>query len=92
MILKERQVPDIVEKLEALLRRLPPDHAKKDTIDKELARYTAGYAGELRLNYPLSFLDNNYYTLHDVRIFDGSHYVQMDTSILHQCCFFILEV
>lgn len=48
MIVKERQ-------LEALFRRLPAHHPKRDMIVESLAKHKAGYKGEQAINYPLSF-------------------------------------
>lgn len=93
MIVKERSIPVHIHKLEALLRRLSNTHHKRSKIEEDLGKRLAGYKGEQRIDYPLSFLpEKDYSILHDVRLFDGSHYFQMDTIILSNCFILILEV
>ncbi|MEW4285674.1 nuclease-related domain-containing protein [Priestia koreensis] len=93
MIAKERTIPLKLQKLEALLRRLPHQHAKRDSIAEKLYRLKAGYRGEREIDYPLSFLqEDTYWILHDLRLFDGSHYFQIDTLVISQRFALILEV
>ncbi|MEK5052077.1 nuclease-related domain-containing protein [Niallia sp. FSL K6-0212] len=43
--------------------------------------------------FPLSFLpDNDYFILHDLRLWDGKHFFQIDVLILHAKYALILEV
>jgi Nuclease-related domain len=93
MIVKKRERPVLIDQLEALLRRLPNEHPKRRQILEEYNKVMRGYRGELSLNYPLSFLlEDQYYILHDVRLFDGIHYFQMDTLIASKKFFLIIEV
>ncbi|SFD43195.1 hypothetical protein SAMN05428981_101375 [Bacillus sp. OV194] len=57
MIVKPIQVPLIIKKLEALLRRLPPNHPKRPLIEKELASRFKGY----RANSPSTFICKNFH-------------------------------
>ncbi|MFK3960493.1 nuclease-related domain-containing protein [Pseudalkalibacillus hwajinpoensis] len=55
--------------------------------------YQAGISGEKSLNFPLSFLDDKRFSIyHDLRIFDGVHYFQIDTLVVTQHYLLILEV
>lgn len=93
MIVKKLEIPLTVHKIEALLPRLAPNHEKIPLIQSDLQKLLAGYRGEKALDYPLSFLpDNEYYILHDLRLYDGKHYFQIDVLILHTKFFLILEV
>ncbi|USK33484.1 NERD domain-containing protein [Bacillus sp. F19] len=93
MIVKSHSTPVYIHKLEALLRRLPPDDHKRTHIKEVLAKRMAGYRGELSIDYPLSFLaEEDYFIFHDIRIFDGTHYFQIDTLILSKWFILVLEV
>lgn len=93
MIVKELEVPLIIRKLEALLRRLPQIHPQRSKIEGELARRWAGYRGEQALHYPLSFLpDKEYHILFNLRLYDGAHFFQMDLLLLSPKLLLILEV
>lgn len=93
MIKKERKIPLIVKQYEALLRRLPIDHPKREIIEEKLAKYWAGFRGEQSIDYYLSFLDSKkYQILHDVRLPIDEKYVQIDTLILSPNFLILLEV
>ncbi|WP_394185228.1 nuclease-related domain-containing protein [Metabacillus halosaccharovorans] len=93
MIVKKRKVPLINLKLEALLRRIPTTHPKYPLIKENLAKRSAGYQGELSLNYPLSFLDEKkYFIFHDLRLNISDHYFQIDTLVISQKFILIIEV
>jgi ribosomal protein L37AE/L43A len=93
MIVKAKQIPPVILKLQALSPRVPPHHNKHSFIKDDLARYLAGYKGEKSIEYYLSFLpDEEYYIFHDIRLFDGEHFFQMDTLILTKRLVCILEI
>lgn len=93
MIIKERKKPVYLRQLEALLRRLPANHPKRDIISGKFAKYKAGYKGEQAMDYPLSFLaDREYSILHDIRLFDQKYYFQIDTLIISSRFIFFLEI
>ncbi|PLT27831.1 nuclease-related domain-containing protein [Peribacillus deserti] len=93
MIKKHRQIPLIIPKLEALLRRLPHHHLKHADIKKDLAKWTAGYKGEESLNYHLEQLPpSKYYILHDLRLPHGKYHFQIDTLLITSRCIIILEI
>ncbi|MEH7347838.1 nuclease-related domain-containing protein [Gottfriedia acidiceleris] len=94
MILKERTVPLVIKKLEALLRRLPSDHPQWSRIEEDLFKYKAGYQGEKSLDYHLSFFPKERsFILHDVRLVDDvKHFFQIDTIIITPRVLIIIEV
>ncbi|MFB4165139.1 hypothetical protein ACE1TI_15275 [Alteribacillus sp. JSM 102045] len=57
MIIKKREMPLSLKKLEALERRLPK---KRPTVEV-LARQMAGFKGELAIDFSLSFLPSEHY-------------------------------
>ncbi|WP_180968136.1 nuclease-related domain-containing protein [Cytobacillus massiliigabonensis] len=94
MIKKERKRPIILKKLEALDRRVPIHHTKKQIVTRELAKVEAGFRGEQALNYHLTFLPKkNYFILHDLRLRDKEKgFFQIDTVILTPKFHLVLEV
>ena len=95
MILKDREYPLKAQILEAVLRRLPTGHPKKERIENELGITLAGYHGEQSINYYLNFLPpENYLIMHDFRLKSPQNdtYFQIDTLILHPAFLLIIEV
>ncbi|WP_369901923.1 nuclease-related domain-containing protein [Bacillus manliponensis] len=83
MIVKERKIPIHLMQLEALWRRLPENYLKREEIAEDIKRQKAGYKGERSVDYQLTFLKpEKYRVFHDVRLFDGTHYFQLDTLVL----------
>ena len=92
MIVKERKMPVHLLQLEALLRRLPAHHPKRNVVAENLAKFMAGYKGEQAIEYPLSFLSETKYSiLHDIRLFDQKHYFQIDALIISSCFLLFLK-
>ncbi|KHF38364.1 nuclease-related domain-containing protein [Halalkalibacter okhensis] len=93
MIIKKKEIPIFIKKLQALLRRLPENHAKVPIIKETLSKHLAGFKGENSLDYHLSFLpEKRYYILHDIRLFHKEYYFQIDTLILAPSFILIVEV
>lgn len=93
MIIKERKLPIHFSQLEALWRRLPEHHPKCEEIADDIKKQKTGYKGEQSVDYQLTFLmTEKYMILHDIRLFDGSHYFQLDTLILSSKFLLFLEV
>ncbi|MBM7662390.1 ribosomal protein L37AE/L43A [Bacillus mesophilus] len=93
MIKKTREIPLIILKLQALLRRLPPSHPKRPLIQEDLAKYLAGFKGEQAVDYYLSFLpQDNYQIFHGLRLQLGTHFFQMDILFLSPKFILICEV
>ena len=93
MIVKPCTMPLYLRKLEALLRRLPPVHPQRGKLTEDFARRLAGFNGEKELQYHLRLLpEKDFYILHDLRLYDGMNYFQIDILILSRHCAIILEV
>lgn len=92
MYLKKIKIPYHVQQYEAFSRRLAPAALRADA-ESRLKRGMAGYRGEQSLDYPLSYLPNEeFFIIHNLRLFDGAHYFQIDFLILCPRFFVIFEV
>ncbi|KON86533.1 hypothetical protein AF332_06625 [Sporosarcina globispora] len=93
MIIKNRLIPIRIRQNEALIRRISEAHPKRPIIESDLAKRKAGYRGEQSLDYYLNQLPDKEYTiLHDLRLYNGSTYFQIDTLILSPYFALIIEV
>ena len=90
---KERDFPLRIKQLEALLRRLDPDHEKRPEIEAELRRRIAGLKGEQSLDYYYTFLPEETRVLHHVRLKNEHGYAfQIDTLLLTAALMYSLEI
>lgn len=93
MIIKPREKPVHLVKLEALDGRLPTVHSKKELVTQHLSQRAVGYKGEQSIDYFLSFLqEEEYYIFHAIRLFDGNNFFQIDTLLVSRTYILILEV
>jgi ribosomal protein L37AE/L43A len=93
MIVKERETPLVIKKLQSLVRRLPSNHAKFAEIIDDLSKRTAGYNGELSIDYPLSFLPaEDYFIFHDLRLYHDPHFFQIDTLLISRKFIYVIDV
>ncbi|MFD9627734.1 nuclease-related domain-containing protein [Peribacillus muralis] len=93
MIIKECKMPLKIEVLEALIRRLPPGHAKHSAIQEDIKKIRAGYNGEYRVFNLLKALpEEDYLLFHDLRLSGSPYPFQMDILILTPSFLLILEV
>ena len=93
MLIKERKVPLVILILEALCRRLAPNHPNFQEIKEELGRRWAGYHGEVAFDYYLKYLPKEkYMILHDLNLPDGEYNCQTDTLLLTSEYALVIEV
>ena len=93
LIAKERTIPLRLLKLEALLKRLPPDHVKRALIEQDFAKRKAGFAGEKSSDYYVHKLPHKEFIIfHDLRLQNGHNFFQIDTLILHPTFALTLEI
>jgi ribosomal protein L37AE/L43A len=79
MFTYEEKVPLTILQLEALIRRLHPNHNKIPAIKDDYNNRLSGYRGEKSLQYYLSFLPKNYKIFYGLRLPDSEgRYFQMD--------------
>ncbi|WP_170169184.1 nuclease-related domain-containing protein [Mesobacillus subterraneus] len=92
MIVKRRTIPLRILVNEALLRRLPPNHPKRQEILKDLLIIRAGFKGEQDIDYYLSLLDDNdFHIFQDLRIPQGSKHFQIDLLLLSTKFILLIE-
>lgn len=93
MIVKERIIPIKIQKIKALLRRIPNSHWKRAEIEADLAKRWAGFRGEQTLDFQLSKLPKrDFMIIHGLRLSNGKHFFQIDTLLLTTSFVLILEV
>lgn len=95
MSFKEPDYPIRAKKLEAIRRRLAPNHEKALKIEQEYMRVIAGYRGETSLKYHLSFLsEKQFHILHGIRLpsAQNEYFFQIDMMILSKYFFLLIEV
>jgi hypothetical protein len=93
LIVKERTIPIRIQKSEALLRRLPKNHIKRQEIEEDLRKRWAGYRGEQSVDYYLGKLpEKDFLIFHGIRLSNGEHFFQIDTLLLTPYFALILEV
>ncbi|AYV67782.1 hypothetical protein C2I06_13400 [Niallia circulans] len=77
-----------VRKLEALLKR----GDKHSSIKKDVSIYLRGYKGEKHLTYYLDFIpEKECFIIHNLRLYDGKSYFQIDYLLLTHCFFIIID-
>ena len=93
LIVKKREVPEKIRAFEAILRRIASNHPKRLLLESDLSKYRAGFNGEQALDYYLSFLDEQKFTIfHDLRLKHGEYYFQIDCLLLTAYFALIIEV
>jgi hypothetical protein len=93
LIIKKQEKPIRIRQLEALLRRLRKNHPVYPKVANSLAKQTAGYQGQRALDFYLQYLPvENNFILHDLRLYDGIHYFQIDILIISVNFILIIEV
>jgi Nuclease-related domain len=93
LIKKPRNVPLILQKYEALLRRLPKDHPKRELIEQEVLKRRAGLEGEKSIDYYLKGVPKErYYIFHNLRLPVEDEYAQFDTILLSHSYILVLEI
>ncbi|MGR9047826.1 NERD domain-containing protein [Halobacillus faecis] len=91
MIIKPRVTPPDINHLEMLLRRLKVHHPVIPQVEEMLSNKQAGWNGEQFLDFHLDYLKEPYSFLHNLRLYDGHHFFQIDTLILFPTFILIIE-
>lgn len=91
MILKHRKFPKDIEQLQTIEKRLLDHHPELPNVKEQLKYRLSGYKGELALNFPLTFLPRHARIFHDLRLYDGTHFFQIDCLVLTDHYMVIIE-
>ncbi|WP_071460693.1 NERD domain-containing protein [Bacillus massilinigeriensis] len=93
MIVKEREIPLRLRKLESLGRCLHRSHPARQPILEEYKRRKSGYRGELAFDrYLDTYLSEDYYVLRNLRLPVRDSFFQIDTLILSPAFLLIAEI
>ncbi|TXC89471.1 NERD domain-containing protein [Metabacillus litoralis] len=93
MIIKTREKPLIILQLEALVRRLPPEHVKLPRIKESLSKRNAGYKGEKAVDYHLEQQpEKDFAILNDLRLQNDDYYYQLDSILINSSFIITLEI
>lgn len=93
MIVKPRNVPLKMQKLQALLYRLPDRHPARPEIEQEYSWRKAGLKGELEIDYYISLLpEEDYLIFNGLRLPNGSKNFQIDTLLLSSQYALLIEI
>ncbi|MCA0986761.1 nuclease-related domain-containing protein [Guptibacillus algicola] len=93
VIAKNRNTPQYLLKLTALMKRLPSHHPIVEEVRELVAIHKAGFNGERALDFPLSLVKSKDHTVyHDIRISNISSYFQMDSLVVTPSYLLIIEV
>lgn len=94
MIYKQRAIPNELEALKSLNKRLPSNHEKKHIIEKELYNLQAGYAGELELDSYMNDYNpkHAYALLNDLYLHNKGSFFQIDSLLITPAATIIIEV
>ena len=92
MLIKKRNKPLPLQKLDALISRLHPNHPNLENIKKDAAIRYKGYIGEQKVDYHLERLTLPNTIAHDIYIKTEQQNFQIDTLILTQRAIYIIEI
>ncbi|WP_106496245.1 NERD domain-containing protein [Lentibacillus sp. Marseille-P4043] len=92
MIIRRRPKPLPLEKLEALIPRIPPHFKQLPELQQDVARRLKGYIGEKKVDHHLDQLAHRYTILHDVclKTRNGKTF-QIDTIVIAQHAIFLID-
>ncbi|MEH7442545.1 nuclease-related domain-containing protein [Bacillus sp. JJ1122] len=86
MIAKKRTIPLEILIYEAVVRRLPDRHPRKSEFEAKLIRRRSGFKGEKELDYYLSQLpDDDFTIIQSIRLPHKDTHFQIDTLLLSPC-------
>lgn len=91
MFIRKRSKPRTLQKIDALIPRLPQNHPQIPSLKKHAAKLQKGYNGERRLDYYLQSLPNEFYVLSDVGLTIHKKDFQMDSLIVSPHAIYMIE-
>ncbi|MFD1037230.1 nuclease-related domain-containing protein [Virgibacillus byunsanensis] len=91
MIMKKRNKPLPLVKLDAIIPRTSPKFPRLPDMKQDAAKRNKGYIGELQVDYHLDHLAKRYTILKDVYMRIHGKNVQMDTVVIAEHTIFIID-
>src|SRR5690625_1236600 len=92
MIIRNREKPRTLQKMDALIPRLSKGHPQLPLLRKNAAKLQKGYNGERRLDYYLRSLPSTFNIFSDVCLDVFDKQIQIDSLVVTPYSIFILEV
>lgn len=92
MIIRYRKKPLTLQKIDALIARLPEGYPKMAMLRKQAAMEQKGFNGERKLDYHIESLSDDYSVLNDVCFSLNGKKTQIDSLIISAQAIFIIEV
>lgn len=92
MVLRNRARPRPLEKLDAIISRIPEEHSALKNMKSHAAKYQKGYNGERKLDYFIRGMPGNFSILNDVTLTIFNKKVQIDSILITQYAIYIIEV
>jgi hypothetical protein len=93
LIVKPRNVPLIMQKIQTLFHRLPEQHPNRPEIEREYSWRKAGLKGEREIDYYISLLpEEDYLVFAGLRLPYGSKHFQIDTLLLSSQYALLIEI
>lgn len=92
MIIRYRKKPLSLQKIDALIARLPEGHPKMAMLRKQAAMEQKGFNGERKLDYHIESLSDDYSVLNDICFSLYGKKTQIDSLIMSAQAIFIIEV
>lgn len=91
MFIRNRHKPRTLQKIDALIPRLPIGHAQLPKLRRNAAKLQKGYNGERRLDYHLRSLSEDFHVLSDVCLRIHNKDYQMDSLVISPHSIYIFE-
>ncbi|MEH7444601.1 nuclease-related domain-containing protein [Bacillus sp. JJ1122] len=92
MIVKKRIFPLRIQINDAVLRRLPPIHSKRNEVLQDQMKAWAGHKGEEALDYYTSLIhEEQFHIFQGIRLSSGSNHFQIDSLLLSPAFALIIE-
>lgn len=92
MILRKRSRPIVLQKYEALLRRLPPNYHRLSEIERAFRKRQKGYYGERKVDEYVKKLQDMSTILHNIQLHIQGQLFQIDTLLITPNFLYILEI
>ncbi|GAA0436539.1 hypothetical protein GCM10008983_11570 [Lentibacillus halophilus] len=91
MRIKNRSKPLPLQKLDALIPRMPASFPRLPEMKDDARKQGAGYAGELKVDYYLDMLASRYTILDDVSLRTNGKNSQIDSLVIADYSMFIVD-
>lgn len=92
MILKKRKPPLALQKLGALIPRLPPTFSRLSDMKQDAAKRHKGFNGEKRVDFHIEKLRHHFVILQDISLEIHGYDFQIDSLVISDHAFYPIEI